>query len=77
MYLVSFGWAGVFLAYAGFLSCCKLGPSGVVLWLLIAATSCCRAQALGTQASVVVAYGLNSWSSQALERGLSSWGAWA
>ena len=38
---------------------------------------CCRAQALGTRASVVVARGLSSCGSWALERRLSSCGAWA
>ena len=37
--------------------------------------SCCRARALGAQASVVVASGLSSCGSQALERRLSSCGA--
>ena len=37
--------------------------------------SCCRAQALGTWASVVVACGLSSCGSQALERRLSNCGA--
>ena len=37
--------------------------------------SCCGAQALGTWASVVVARGLSSCDSQALERRLSSCGA--
>ena len=37
--------------------------------------SCCRARALGTQASVVVARGLSSCGSRALERRLSSCGA--
>ena len=36
--------------------------------------SCCRAQALGTQASVVVAHGLSSFGSRALEQRLSSCG---
>ena len=36
--------------------------------------SCCGAQALGTQASVVVAHGLSSCGSQALEHRLSSCG---
>ena len=36
--------------------------------------SCCRAWALGTRASVVVARGLSSCGSQALERRLSSCG---
>ena len=39
--------------------------------------SCCRAQALGTWASAVAACRLGSWGSQALERELSSCGAWA
>ena len=37
--------------------------------------SCCGARALGTQASVVVAHGLSSSGSQALERRPSSCGA--
>ena len=37
--------------------------------------SCCRARALGTQASVVVACRLSSCGSRALERRLSSCGA--
>ena len=39
--------------------------------------SCCRAQALGTQASVVVACGISSCGLWGLERRLSSCGAWA
>ena len=39
--------------------------------------SCCGARALGVQASVAVACGLSSCGSQALERRLSSCGAWA
>ena len=39
--------------------------------------SCCGAQALGAQASVVVACGLSSCGSRALERKLSSCGTWA
>ena len=37
--------------------------------------SCCRAQALGTQASVVAACGLSSCGSRAVEHRLSSCGA--
>ena len=37
--------------------------------------SCCRGQALGAQASVVVARGLSSWGSRDLELRLSSCGA--
>ena len=39
--------------------------------------SCCGAWALGAQASVVVARGLSSCGSRALERRLSSCSAWA
>ena len=39
--------------------------------------SCCRAQAPGAQASVVVAHGLSGCGSRALESRLSSCGAWA
>ena len=39
--------------------------------------SCCGAQALGTRASVVVAHGLSSCGSRALQRRLSSCGAQA
>ena len=42
--------------------------------LLIAVASHCRARALDTQASVVVAHGLSSCGSWALEHRLSSWG---
>ena len=41
------------------------------------ATLCCGAQALGTWASVVVACGLSSCGSRALEHRLSSCGSWA
>ena len=39
--------------------------------------SCCGAQVLGALASLVVACGLSSCGSWALERRLSSYGAWA
>ena len=39
--------------------------------------SCCQSWALGAQASVAVACGLSSCGSRALERRLSSCGAWA
>ena len=39
--------------------------------------SCCRAQALGAQASVAVAHGISSCGSQAVERRLSSCGTQA
>ena len=40
-------------------------------------SSCCKARVLGTRASVVVARGLSSCGSQALEHRLISCGAWA
>ena len=45
--------------------------------LLIAVASCCGVRALGVQASVVVARGVSSCRSRALERRLSSCGAQA
>ena len=76
----------LFLALLG-LRCCVQAFSGqgergllfvAVRGLLIAVASlCCGAQALGARASVVVAHGLSSCGSWALERRLSSWGAWA
>ena len=49
----------------------------VVAWATLhcGGFSCCRAQALGTWASVVVAHRLSSCGSRALERRLSSCGA--
>ena len=71
----------VFVAARGaFSSCGERGLLFVALHgLLIAVASLvvCRAQALGVQASVVVACGLSSCGSQALERSLSSCGAQA
>ena len=76
----------LFLAALG-LRCCaralsSCGERGllsvVVRGLLIAVASLCyRARALGAQASVVVARGLSGCGSRALERRLSSCGAWA
>ena len=43
--------------------------------LIVVASLCCGARALGARASVVVARGLSSCGSWALERGLSSCGA--
>ena len=74
-----FGCIGFSLLHAGFLSSC--GERGLlfvaVLGLLIAVASSCGAQALGAQASVVVACGLSSCGSRALEHRLSSCGALA
>ena len=76
----------LFLAALG-LHCCTRAFSSCGEWellffvvhgLLVAVTSlCCGAWALGTQASVVVARGLSSCGSWALEHRLSSCGAWA
>ena len=62
-----------------FSSCGEQGLLFVVVRMLLIAVAslCCRAQALGTRASVVVARGLSSCSSQALERRLSSCGTQA
>ena len=45
--------------------------------LIVVASLCCGAWALGARASVVVACGPSSCGSQALERRLSNCGAWA
>ena len=76
----------LFLAVLG-LHCCvrafsSRGKQGLLLdavhgLLIVVASLCCGAWALGTQASVVVAHGLSSCGSWALECRLSSWGAWA
>ena len=59
-----------------FSSCGEWGPLFVVVRrLLIAVASRCGARALGVRASVVVACGLSSYGSPALERRLSSCGA--
>ena len=61
-----------------FSSCNEQGLLFAVRGLLIVVASlCCGAQALGTRASVVVACGLRSCGSRALERRLSSCGAQA
>ena len=67
----------VFVAARGlFYSCGEQGLLFVAVHrLLIAVASRCRAQALGAQASVVVARRLSSCGSRALERRLSSCGA--
>ena len=66
----------VFIAVHGLFSSC--GEQGLlfvaVCGLLIAVASRCGARALGAWASVVVACGLSSCGSQALERRLSSCG---
>ena len=73
-----FGCVGSSLLCAGFLWLWQAGATlRSVRGLLIAVASCCRAQALGSWASVVVVRGLSSCGSWALEHRLSSCGAWA
>ena len=59
-----------------FSSCSEWGLPFVALrgLLIVVASPCCRAQALGAQDSVTVACGLSSCGTRALERGLSSCG---
>ena len=59
----------LFLAVLGLCCCARASHCG--------GFSCCRAQALGARAPVVVARGLSSCGWWALERRLSSCGAWA
>ena len=60
-----------------FIAACGLSPvAASVRASHCSGFSCCRAQALGARASVVVARGLSSCGSWALEHRLSS-GAWA
>ena len=77
IYLFSFGCVGSSLLLTGFL---QLWQAGATLRCSAWASHCgvfsfCRAQALGVQASVVVARGLSSCGSRAPERRLSSCGA--
>ena len=76
----------LFLAVLGLCCCARAfsscGKGGATLRCSARAShcggfSCCRALALGMQASVVVARGLSSYGSRALEHRLSSFGAWA
>ena len=74
--LFIFGFIGSSLLHVGFLS---LQLVGATLRCGARAShcggfSCCGAQALGARASVVVAHGLSSCGSRALERWLSSCG---
>ena len=78
-FLNFFGCVGSLLLRAGFL---QLWRAGATLCCSARASycggfSCCEAQALGTRASVVVAHGLSSCSSRALEHRVSSCGAQA
>ena len=67
-----FGRVGSSLLHAGF---SLVATRGGYSSLRCAGFSCCGAQALGAQASVVAARGLSSCGSQALELRLSSCGA--
>ena len=77
LFLFIFGCVGSLLLHTCFL---QLQRAGATLCCGAWASncggfSCCRARALGTWASVVVAHGLSSCGSQALEHRLSSCGA--
>ena len=78
-YLFIFGCIGSLLLCVGFV---QLRGAGATLGCGVQAFhcggfSCCGAQALGTQTSVVVVCGLSSCGTQALDCRLSSCGAWA
>ena len=77
IYLFIFGCVGSSLLHAGFL---QLWRAGATLCCGARAShcggfSCCEARALGIRASVVVACGLSSCGSLAVECRLSSYGA--
>ena len=79
IYLFIFGCVGSSLLCAGFL---QLRRAGATLHCGVCAShcsgfSCCAAPSMGAQASVVVARGLSSCGSRALECRLSSYGAGA
>ena len=78
IYLFIFGCIGSSLLRGLSLVAASVGYFVVVHGLLIVVASlCCGARVLGTRASVVVARGLSSCGSRALERRLSRCGAWA
>ena len=70
---------GLHCCTRAFSSCGQRGPLFVAVRRLLIAVAClcCRAWALGTRASVVVACRLSSCGLRALEHRLSSCGAWA
>ena len=74
IYLFIFGCVGSSLLHAGFLQLLRAGATlcGGVRASHCGGFSCCGAQALSVRASVVVACGLSSCGSWALERRLSS-----
>ena len=75
--LFIFGCVGSLLLRAGFLLLWRVGVTlHCGAWAShCSGFFCCGAQALGMQASVVVARGLSSCGSRALERRLSGYGA--
>ena len=88
IFLLSFFKFIIYLFLAGLgLRCCARASSSCVSrgllfivvhgFLIAVASLCCRAWALGARASEVVACGLSSCGLWALERRLSSCGAWA
>ena len=79
IYLLIFGCVGCSLLRAGFLCLRRAGATLLCgAWAsYCGGFSCCGAQALGAQASVVVAHGLSSCGLRALERRLCSCGTWA
>ena len=61
-----------------FVAACMLSlVEARLLFFSCSGFSCCRAQTLGSQVSVVAALGLSSCSSRALDHRLSSCGSWA
>ena len=74
IYLFIFGCVGSSLLHVGFLQLLRAGATlrGGVRASHCGGFSCCGTQALGARASVVVARGLSSCGSWALERRLSS-----
>ena len=79
LFVFIFGCVGSLLLCVGFLQLRGVGATLLCgAWTChCCGFSCCRAQALGMRASVVVAHGLSSCGSWALELRLSSCGAWA
>ena len=80
IYLFIYWLLWVFVAAHRLFSSC--GERGLLFFavhglLIVVASLCCGARALGMQASVAVACRLSSCGSQALEHRLSSCGTWA
>ena len=80
MYVCMYVCTYVFMAALG-LHCCSrafssCGERELLFVVVCSGFSCCGARAVGAQTSVVVAHGLSSCGSWALEHRLSSCGAW-